>query len=78
MELISSYRKKGREEDKLGGKKDSIFTFLNVRFGSSTVLLQENIHSINDSELLDQVLEKVFSAKTLEDALKVVGKAADK
>lgn len=86
VEMISSYRRKGREEGlkegelrgRLEGKKDSICTLLEAKFGSSSDLVQEKVRLIDDYSLLDDVLKRVFAAKSLEEAQRVVQEAVKK
>nr|WP_211202323.1 hypothetical protein [Salicibibacter cibarius] len=68
MELMTSYERRGMEK----GKQDSILAFLDVRFGPTTDSVQEQVRSIEDVELLDEVSRKVFSAKSYEDAQKII------
>ncbi|WP_245628063.1 hypothetical protein [Shouchella shacheensis] len=84
MELMTSYERRGmekgkqegRQEGKIEGKQDSICTFLEAKFGSSTDVVQKQVRSINDLPVLEEVLKKVFSAASLEDAKKIIGKSA--
>ncbi|SDJ05147.1 Rpn family recombination-promoting nuclease/putative transposase [Natribacillus halophilus] len=72
MELMTSYERRGMEK----GKQDSILTFLDARFGLTTDSVQEQVRSIKDVELLDEVLRKVFSAKSYEDAQEIIEEIA--
>ncbi|WP_090398951.1 hypothetical protein [Natribacillus halophilus] len=59
-------------------KQDSILTFLDARFGSTTDLIQKQVRSIKDLQLLDDVLQKVVSTISFEDAQEVIDEAAKK
>ncbi|SDJ18038.1 DUF4351 domain-containing protein [Natribacillus halophilus] len=72
MELMASYEQRGTEKGKQEGKQDAILTFLDARFGSTTDSVQEQVCSIEDVELLDELSRKVFSAKSYEDAQEII------
>lgn len=74
MELMTSYERKGFDK----GKQESICRLLKMKFGSNTVSLKEQIYSINDSEKLDELFEKMFAAKSIEDAQTIVKQFKEK
>ncbi|WP_160112617.1 hypothetical protein [Salicibibacter kimchii] len=49
---------------------------MDAGFGLTTDSVQEQVRSIEDVELLDEVSHKVFSAKSYEDAQEVIDKTA--
>lgn len=73
LTYVTSYERKGIEkgklEGKLEGKKDAICTYLNSRFGSSSLPVQEKIRIIG---LPDRALEAIFTAQSLEEVEKIV------
>ncbi|MFS0615312.1 hypothetical protein AB1K99_17790 [Lederbergia ruris] len=71
---IKQGKQEGKIEGKIEGKQDSICTFLEARFGSSADSVQKQVRSINNLELLDEVLKKVFSAKSLEESQNIIEK----
>lgn len=71
MELMTSYERKGMKK----GKQEAICRILNMKFGSSSSFLQQKIHSIGDTQLLDELLEKIFASDSLDHAEKVVEQA---
>lgn len=66
MEYISSYRRKGREEGKLEGKKDFLCTYLDSKFGSVSEPIQKKVQAINDLELLDRVSKQIFTMQSFD------------
>lgn len=68
MELVTSYERKGKIE----GKQDAICMILETRLGSSTFTEQEKVRSIDDLQLLDELLKNILSAESLKDAHKMI------
>ncbi|WP_041284855.1 hypothetical protein [Desulfoscipio gibsoniae] len=63
---------KGRAEGRAEGKVDAICTFLDARFGDASQGLQRKVRYINKLEALDKVIEKIYTAESLDDAEAII------
>lgn len=64
-----------RAEGEAKGRADAICTFLDVRFGKSSKSLQVKVKSIDKLEVLDRIINKIYTAESLEDAGAIIDNA---
>lgn len=64
----------GRAEGEANGKVDSICRYLKKRFGEASLELQQKIRGVNNLEVLDNIMEEVFGANTLEEAERIISR----
>lgn len=64
-----------RAEGEARGRVDAIFTFLDVRFGGPSQGLQRKVRRINKLEDLDRIINKIYTAESLEDAEVIIDNA---
>jgi hypothetical protein len=59
---------KGRAE----AKQDAICKYLRRRFGDASAGLQQEVREVTSLEVLDGVMEELFAANTLEEAVNII------
>ncbi len=57
------------------GRADAICTFLDVRFGEASRGLQEKVRSISKLEILDRIINQIYTASLLYDAETIINSA---
>lgn len=74
--IYQEWVKEEREEAEVRGEarkaRDAICSFLEIRFGAEVTGIRENVRQMNDLDVLDQVLKKVYAANTLEEAKTII------
>ncbi|AGL01687.1 Rpn family recombination-promoting nuclease/putative transposase [Desulfoscipio gibsoniae] len=64
-----------KAEGKAEGRADAIYTFLDVRFGEASKGLQRKVRSISKLEVLDRIINKIYTAESLDDAEAIIDNA---
>ncbi len=62
----------GEEKGEVKGAKKTVRQFLATRFGEQSSDMQDKIQQLTDLALLSEVLPRIFSANTLEDARSII------
>ena len=62
----------GLEEGRLQGQRQAIISFLQLRFPEIIALASQQINRIDDPEVLQTVLTKLFTAQTVEEAKQIL------
>ena len=63
---------KGKAEGKAEMAHEAICRFLDARFGAASQSLQGKVRQINKLDLLDQIINKIYTADSLEDASAII------
>lgn len=66
---------KGRAEGKTEGMVEAICQYLEVRFGKSSRNMQKQVKQITGLDALDKIVNKIYTASSLEEAKAVVDRA---
>ena len=72
LSALAEARAEARAEGEAGAKQDAICKFLEKRFRADTFGLQQKVHQTSKLEVLDRILEELFSASTLEEAKGII------
>ncbi|TCP19298.1 hypothetical protein EV207_16515 [Scopulibacillus darangshiensis] len=72
LELISSYRRKGRDQGRIEEGKMLFCKFLDVQFGKASTSLQEKVKQTDDLSRLNSLTDRIFAVKSLEEAREVI------
>ncbi|MEW8958063.1 MAG: hypothetical protein AB2448_02940 [Moorella sp. (in: firmicutes)] len=68
---------KGRMEGRMEKSREIICKYLSHKFGQHSADLQEKVQKISDLQILDRILDELFTADTIEEAWAVIlGKIA--
>jgi predicted transposase YdaD len=68
---------KGRMEGRMEKSREIICKYLSRKFGHHSADLQEKVQKISDLQILDRILDELFTAGTIEEARAVIlGKIA--
>ncbi|OPY56023.1 MAG: hypothetical protein A4E55_02344 [Pelotomaculum sp. PtaU1.Bin035] len=62
----------GRAEGKAEGRQEAICMYLRARFGDASQGLQQQIGEISKLEALDKIINKIYTANSLEEARAVI------
>ncbi|AOQ22677.1 hypothetical protein MTAT_26810 [Moorella thermoacetica] len=69
--------KEGLKEGRMEAQKETILKYLSRRFGEQPADLEEKVQKISDLQILDRILDELFTADTIEEARAVIlGKIA--
>jgi len=66
---------KGRVEGEAKGRQEAICKYLDARFGDDSRHLQERVRQIGRLEALDKIINKIYTAGSLEEAQAIVDDA---
>ena len=74
--MIADAKEEGKEEGKAEGKaeawQDSICKYLEVRFGTASLGLQQQVRGISSLDELNRIINSIYIAGTIEEAQAVV------
>jgi len=81
MQITTSWHERGRIEGRMEGRieksQEIICKYLSRKFGQQSADLQEKVQKIGDLQILDRILDELFTAGTIEEARAVIlGKIA--
>ncbi|WP_406678464.1 Rpn family recombination-promoting nuclease/putative transposase [Moorella sp. ACPs] len=77
MEGLMEGRMEGLKEGRMEAQKETILKYLSRRFGEQPADLEEKVQKIGDLQILDRILDELFTAGTIEEARAVIlGKIA--
>jgi predicted transposase/invertase (TIGR01784 family) len=62
----------GRAEGKIEMARSAICKYLDARFSSNSLGLQEEVGAINNLVVLDKIIGKIYTANTMEEAATIV------
>ncbi|WP_347491413.1 Rpn family recombination-promoting nuclease/putative transposase [Desulfoscipio sp. XC116] len=75
ISMLAGARAEGEAKGEAKGRADAICTFLDVRFGKSSKGLQGKVKSISKLDVLDRIINKIYTAESLEDAGAIIDNA---
>lgn len=64
-----------KAEGKAEGQRDAICKYLNARFSDTSVSLQSEVEKISNLAVLDKIINKIYTANSLEEAEVIVQEA---
>jgi hypothetical protein len=69
--MISVYEQrgidKGIEQGEMRGKRNTLLRQMHAKFSSVSVEIATRVESINDNALLDRLLDRIFTASTVDE-----------
>jgi len=78
MQITTSWHEKGRAEGRAERTGEIICKYLTRKFGEKSAGLQQKVVQITELEKLDDILEELFAANTLEDACAIINDVASR
>ncbi|WP_003545667.1 PD-(D/E)XK nuclease family transposase [Desulfotomaculum nigrificans] len=76
ISMISGARAEGRAEGEAKGQREAICKYLEVRFPESSTL-QAEVKRITDVVVLDKIINKIYTANSLDEAAAIVREATE-
>jgi len=61
-----------KAEGKVEGMVDAICKYLDIKFAEASFSLQAEVKKINDVVILDKIINKIYTANSLDEALTIV------
>lgn len=68
LSALAGARAEGEAKGKAEMAHEAICKFLDVRFGGASQSLQRKVRHINKLEILDKIMNKIYTADSLKDA----------
>ncbi|MDA8334323.1 MAG: hypothetical protein M0Z41_04895 [Peptococcaceae bacterium] len=81
LEESAGYRRiyrTGERTWEINTRKKDILTFLESRFGDNSLGIRKQVELMDQPEMLENVLARLFAVNTLEDARRIVQDSANK
>ncbi|MQL53263.1 Rpn family recombination-promoting nuclease/putative transposase [Desulfofundulus thermobenzoicus] len=75
ISALAGARAEGRAEGEAKGRQEAICKYLDARFGDDSRGLQERVRQIGRLEALDKIINKIYTAGSLEEAQVIVDDA---
>jgi len=76
MQITTSWHEKGKKEGKKEGKiekaREDICKFMARKFNADAEEVTEKVQQITSLEILDSLMEELFTANTLEEAQAII------
>jgi len=72
VSALAGARAEGKAEGKAEGRVEAICKYLEVRFGEDSQDLQRRIKEISKLEVLDKIINNIYTANSLEEAMAVI------
>jgi len=72
LSMLAGARAEGEAKGRAEGRADAICKFLDARFGEGSHGLQRKVRCINKLEILDKIINKIYTADLLEDAETII------
>ncbi|GEA17962.1 hypothetical protein [Moorella sp. E306M] len=77
QEWVREERAEAETKGRMEAQKETILKYLSRRFGDQPADLEEKVQKIGDLQILDRILDELFTAGTIEEARAVIlGKIA--
>ncbi|OIQ53046.1 hypothetical protein MOTE_25210 [Moorella thermoacetica] len=77
QEWVREERAEAETKGRMEAKKETILKYLSRRFGEQPADLEEKVQKISDLQILDRILDELFTVGTIEEARAVIlGKIA--
>ena len=77
LSMLAGARAEGEAEGEAKGKataQEAICKFLDARFGEASHSLQKKVRQINELEILDKIINKIYTANSLDDANAIIAR----
>ncbi len=78
ISMLAGARAEGEAKGIAKGRADAICMFLDVRFGEASQELQRKVRSISKLEALDRIINRIYTATSLEDAEAIIDNAVNR
>jgi len=75
ISALAGARAEGEAKGEAKGKQEAICKYLDTRFGEASRHLQERVRQIGRLETLDKIINKIYTAGSLEEAQAIVDDA---
>ncbi|WP_081460809.1 Rpn family recombination-promoting nuclease/putative transposase [Desulfotomaculum nigrificans] len=77
ISMVSGARAEGKAEGKAEMAQDAICKYLDARFASASNSLQVEVKQIDNIVILDRIINKIYTANSIEEATSIVQKAKE-
>ncbi|TEB04791.1 hypothetical protein Psch_03553 [Pelotomaculum schinkii] len=68
LSALAGARAEGEARGEARGRQEAICKYLEARFGDASLGLQEKVRQYNELEKLDMLINKIYTAASLEEA----------
>lgn len=72
ISMVTGAKEEGKAEGKIEMARDTICKYLDARFSSASLSLQEEVRAINNLVALDKIIGKIYTANSMEEAATIV------
>ncbi len=75
ISMVVGAKAEGKAEGKTEGMVDAICKYLDIKFTDASLSLQAEVKKINDVVILDKIINKIYTANSLDEAFAIVKEA---